>query len=226
MSVELHLGDCLEIMQTLEDESVDAVITDPPYMFGAASTSGGSGNAKISKFGDLLNQSYFYREIINVCERVVVPDGCIWMFSNWRGFPVMMKAVVEADQSIASVLVWDKCWIGPGGMVGLRPSYELVILIPFGTFALPNRGLPDIWRHKWASKKPHHPAEKPLSLLKQMVSETPGDTILDPFMGSGTTGVACVQTGRNFIGIEIEPKYYEIAEKRIAEAQLQIRMEI
>ena len=54
-----------------------------------------------------------------------------------------------------------------------------------------------------------------------------GDTILDPFMGSGTTGVACVQTGgRNFIGIEIEPKYFEIAEKRIAEAQLQMRMEL
>ena len=53
-----------------------------------------------------------------------------------------------------------------------------------------------------------------------------GDTILDPFMGSGTTGVAAVQTGRNFIGIEIEPKYYEIAEKRIAEAQLQMRMPI
>ena len=51
-------------------------------------------------------------------------------------------------------------------------------------------------------------------------------TILDPFMGSGTTGVACVQTGRNFIGIEIDPKYYAIAEKRIKEAQLQIRMEM
>ena len=53
-----------------------------------------------------------------------------------------------------------------------------------------------------------------------------GESVADPFMGSGTTGVACVQTGRNFIGIEIEPKYFEIAQARIAEAQLQIRMEI
>jgi site-specific DNA-methyltransferase (adenine-specific) len=63
-----------------------------------------------------------------------------------------------------------------------------------------------------------------IELVEKFTNE--GDTILDPFMGSGTTGVACVQTGRNFIGIEIEPKYFEIAEKRIAEAQLQMRLPI
>jgi len=73
----------------------------------------------------------------------------------------------------------------------------------------------------------NHPTQKPINLIRRLVLKLPkGSTILDPFMGSGTTGVACVQTGRNFIGIEIEPKYYEIAEKRIAEAQLQMRMEI
>jgi len=73
-----------------------------------------------------------------------------------------------------------------------------------------------------------HPSPKPIELYKWIleVVTNPGDLILDPFMGSGTTGVACVQTGRRFIGIEIDPKYYAIAEKRIAEAQLQIRMEI
>ena len=73
-----------------------------------------------------------------------------------------------------------------------------------------------------------HPMQKPIALMKYLIERftQPNDTILDPFMGSGTTGVACVQTGRNFIGIEIEPKYFEIAEKRIAEAQLQMRMPI
>ena len=76
------------------------------------------------------------------------------------------------------------------------------------------------------TKERSHPNQKPLGLMKWCVEKItkPGDTILDPFMGSGTTGVACVQTGRNFIGMEIEPKYYEIAEKRIAEAQLQLGM--
>ncbi len=70
-----------------------------------------------------------------------------------------------------------------------------------------------------------HIAEKPIDLLKTMLGVTPtGATIIDPFMGSGTTGVACVQTGRKFIGIEIEPKYFEIAVKRIEAAQLQMRL--
>jgi site-specific DNA-methyltransferase (adenine-specific) len=72
----------------------------------------------------------------------------------------------------------------------------------------------------------NHPNEKPIDIMKRlmMLLTDEGDTIIDPFMGSGTTGVACVQTGRNFIGIEIDPTYYAIAEKRIAQAQLQIRM--
>ena len=73
-----------------------------------------------------------------------------------------------------------------------------------------------------------HKSQKPIRLLRDLVEKytSPGDTILDPFMGSGTTGVACVQTGRNFIGIEIDKEYFDIAEKRIKEAQLQIRIEI
>ena len=71
-----------------------------------------------------------------------------------------------------------------------------------------------------------HPTQKPLSLMTWCVlnNTKPGDTILDPFMGSGTTGVACVQTGRNFIGIEIDPGYFKIAEKRIHDAQQQMRL--
>ncbi|MGB0237778.1 MAG: DNA-methyltransferase [Cycloclasticus sp.] len=218
---QLHNADCFEVLEQLPDKSIDAVITDPPYMFGAASVSG-TNNAKVSRFGDLLNQSYFYREIIQKCERVLVPNGCIWMLFNWRGLPVLMKGVVEAGRNLESLLVWDKEWIGPGGNVGLRPSYEVCGLIPFGEFALPNRGLPDIWRHKWSSIKPNgHPAEKPETLMQQLVKETPGATILDPFMGSGTTGVAAVKQGRNFIGCEIEPQYYDTAKARIDAAQAQ-----
>jgi DNA modification methylase len=72
----------------------------------------------------------------------------------------------------------------------------------------------------------NHPSQKPLSVIKDLVllCSKPGDTVLDPFMGSGTTGVACVQTGRNFIGIEIDPGYFKIAERRIAEAQQQLAL--
>jgi len=71
----------------------------------------------------------------------------------------------------------------------------------------------------------YHPNEKPVSLIKHLIEKLPKNfTVLDPFMGSGTTGVACVQTGRNFIGMELDPTYYAIAEKRIRDAQQQMML--
>ena len=212
----LYLGDCLEILPTLG--KLDAVVTDPPYVFGLGSLSAG----KATGFGDIMNQSVFVREIITKSRAAMKSDSCIWMFFNWRGLPVLMKGASDAGAAIDSLLVWDKQWIGPGGSVGLRPSYELCALLPFGDFALPNRGLPDIWRHQWSSIKPNgHPAEKPESLLCQLVKETPGEVICDPFMGSGTTGVACIKLGRRFVGVEIESRYFDIACKRIEDTYRQ-----
>ena len=132
------------------------------------------------------------------------------------------KAACDIGWPIESVLVWDKCWIGPGGSKGLRPSYELVALWAMPDFKLENRGLYDIQRFKWSSIKPHgHPAEKPEALMEWIISEAtnPGETVVDLFMGSGTTGVACVNTGRNFIGMELDLGYFEVAKKRIEDAQ-------
>ena len=84
------------------------------------------------------------------------------------------------------------------------------------------------WTNFVNTKVTKHPTEKPVALFSWILNRftKEGDTILDPFMGSGTTGVACVQTGRNFIGIEINKDYYDIAEKRITEAQQQLRLGI
>ena len=215
--VAIYHGNCFDIMPQLS--GFDAVITDPPYMFGAASVSG-TANSKVSRFSDLLNQSFFYREIIEVSRRCLNRSSAIWMFINWRSLPVIMKAAVESGAHIESMLVWDKEWIGPGGSVGLRPSYEMAALIPFGDFALPNRGLPDIWRSKWSSIKPNgHPSEKPESLLSRMVQETPG-IVLDPFLGSGTTLSAARKLGRKAVGIEAEERYCEIAAGRCAQCSI------
>ena len=103
----------------------------------------------------------------------------------------------------------------------------MIAFIAVGGAKLKNRSLPDIWRCQWAAQRPNgHPAEKPLALLIRLVQETPAETVLDPFMGSGTTGVACANLGRKFIGIEIEPRYFDIACRRIAEAYQQPRLEL
>ena len=116
------------------------------------------------------------------------------------------------------MLVWDKCWIGPGGTRGLRPSYELVALICHKGFQIQNRGIYDIQRFKWSGTKPTgHPAEKPLKLMEWLIkiSTDPGDIVLDPFCGSGTTLLAAHNTGRQWVGIEMQEEYCDLTAKRI-----------
>lgn len=210
-------GDCLDVMRGLPDGCVDAVVTDPPYGINTKS----DGTGKLSPWGDLCNSAFWYAAWIQECRRVLKEDGCLWSFLNWRSMVTFQKASCDIGWPIESLLVWDKEWIGPGGNRGLRPSYELVALWCMNGFGIKDRGIPDIKRSKWSSIKPHgHPAEKPQPLVSWLVaiSTLPDAVILDPFLGSGTTAVACVETGRHYIGIELEEKYCEIARRRVAEA--------
>jgi len=215
----LYLGDCRDILPTLG--KVDAVVTDPPYMFSTASA-----NGKLNPWADLCNAAVWYSDIMaKAIDRLPLSGGFVWWFLNWRTIPTVQKAAFDCGRHIESLLVWDKDWIGPGGSRGLRPSYELVALLCTGDAALPNRGLPDIWKHPASSQKAHgHPAEKPIGLLTELVKQTPAETILDPFMGSGTTGAACVGEGRRFVGVEMDPRWFDIACRRIEAAYRQPRL--
>lgn len=223
--IKLMQGDCLELLKDIPDGSVDMVLTDPPYMINTKST----GNGKLNPWGDYCNAAFWYAEWMRQARRILKNTGCLWSFLNWRSFVTFQKAACDIGWPIESVLVWDKCWIRPGGSKGLRPSYELVALWAMPDFKLENRGLYDIQRFKWSSVKPHgHPAEKPEALMEWVISEAtkPGETVVDLFMGSGTTGVACVTTGRKFIGMELDPGYFEVAKRRIEEAQAQRKIEV
>lgn len=213
-TLTIYQGDCLEIMKTIPDSSVDMVLTDPPYMINTKS----DGFGKLSPWADLCNASLWYKTWIEESRRVLKPTGCLWSFLNWRSFVTFQKVSCDLRWPIESILVWDKCWIGPGGIKGLRQSYELVSLWAMPDFKITDRSLPDIQRFKWSSKKPHgHPAEKPEALTTWLinVSTEKGAVVLDPFMGSGTTGASCVKTGRDFIGMELDPTFFEVAKKRI-----------
>jgi site-specific DNA-methyltransferase (adenine-specific) len=210
----LYLGESLEIMPHIR--GVDIVLTDPPYNFSTASAGG-----KLNLWGDAVNSSFWFSAVFGAYVNAIGPtrSGIIWQFLNWKTFIPLQKAVWDAGLKFDSLMVWDKQWIGPGGSVGLRPSYELVALIAVGDASLVNRGLPDIWRCQWASQRPSgHPAEKPVDLFERIVKESPGNIVMDPFMGSGTAGVAAVKAGRKFIGIEIDEKWFDVACERIADA--------
>ena len=220
MTVELYLGDCLEVMQELEDGSVDAVITDPPYGMGLLTnnhTRKRSGLAECNDFPPIAGD-----------DRPFDPSPFLDYF-----LVVLFGANYYADKLPVSGgwIVWDKLdGLNSKREIGFNDNSDCELIWTN------DKGPLRILRHRWMGAmkgsengvKRVHPTQKPVALMKQIIEywTLPNATILDPFMGSGTTGVACVQTGRNFIGIEIEPKYYEIAEKRIAEAQLQMRMEI
>jgi DNA modification methylase len=225
MTVELILGDCLEVMKKMDDKSVDMVLTDSPYGLNTKSSYSGARH-KVNPWADLINSAYWYSAWMKECLRIVKDDGCMWTFLNWRSLVTFQKASFDIESPIESLLIWDKEWIGPGGSRGLRPSYEMVALFTNPEFSIEDRGIPDIRRCMWASAKPYHPAEKPVDLLAWLIliSTKEGDIVLDPFMGSGSSGVAAVKNERRFKGIETNPDYFAIAERRIKEAQMQPRL--
>jgi len=214
--VTIYHADSVEALASIS-ESFDLVIADPPYTTGIASF---GEDTKASGWGDIMNSSHFNASWLRECYRLLAnKQGAAWVFNSWRSLPVLVRASYEIKWPIKSVLVWDKEWIGPGGHQGLRPSYELAALFVHKEFAIANRSLPDIWRHKWSSKKPHgHPAEKPVSLVAQMVRESGGRYVLDPFCGSGTTLVAAKLSGAKAVGIEIEERWCEVAAARLQQA--------
>lgn len=212
--VELWLGDALEVMTLVR--GVDLICTDPPYNFSTSSA-----GVKMNFWGDAVNSAYWFSAVYRGYLETIGAGrpAVIWQFLNWKTFIPLQKAVWDAGLKFDSMLIWDKEWIGPGGEIGLRPSYEMIAFSSVAGAAIPNRGLPDIWRCKWASARPSgHPAEKPEQLMKQLILASPGKVVCDPFMGSGTTGCAAVRNGRHFIGVEIDERYFDIACRRISEA--------
>lgn len=220
-AVTIYHGDALEILPTIK-KKVSAVVTDPPYMIGAVSA--GSIASKAGTWGDMMNSSRWFTTWYREVGRLIGDDGCFWTFLNWRSVPVVLKAAIDAEMPVTSMAVWDKRWIGPGGVQGLRPSYELIALLAGANFAIKDRGAADVIAHKVGSYKPHgHPAEKPEGIVSRLLalsSLTADDLVLDPFMGSGTTLRAAKTLGISAIGVESEERYCEIAARRMGQEVL------
>jgi len=217
MTIQLILGDCLQVMKGMPD--VDLLLTDPPYGVDL----GNHESAKETRKGLLVKQGGYLDTLENF-EQVVVPAIELALSHSKRGMvfcvpPNMWK--LPAPNVIGGIFV--------SGAVG-RNKWgwsNFIHCLMYGNAPQLNLGAKPTGRAlNSAAEKTGHPTTKPLEWLKWAVTlgSVEGDTILDPFMGSGTTGVACVLTGRNFIGIEIDPGYFKIAEQRIHDAQLQERL--
>lgn len=235
----LYLGDCLEILPTLP--KVDAVITDPPYSSGgqfrgdrAQDTrtkyvQSDSWNKSLPEFsGDTRDQRsfHFWSALWSSASRQLTnPAGIACFFTDWRQLPVSTDYMQSGGWLWRGIVPWAKPTSRPQ-MGRFGASCEYVIWGSNGPLPVEREVgcLPGFFNHS-APQDREHVTQKPDGLLRDIVKIVPvGSLVLDPFMGSGTTGVACMQLGRKFIGIEIERKYFDIACERIDNAQRQARM--
>ena len=209
----LILGDCLEIMPTLG--KVDAVITDPPY---AIPTTIAQGREKYRSLGDLSIVETAMNLYLGAAFNLLSDEGRAFVFCDGNSYHTSFR-VMYPNFNNTALLVWDKTKFGMGRE--FRKQHELILHGWHKNTPIYKDGIgrPDILKAKPVSKR-LHPAQKPVGLIEQLLIVCQ-KTILDPFMGSGTTGVACVKTGRKFIGIEIDENFYNIAVKRITNAYKQ-----
>lgn len=198
----LYLGDCREVVLSLGP--VDAVVTDPPYGIGKALTSGGSGRGfhKMTTSGadewDVPPDKSFLEHLMSVSKHQIFWGG------NYLELPPTRKPLCwdKMRPNQKNLSEWEMAWTS---LVGRAEKFEHCAN---GGFAFGEDRV--------------HPTQKPTPLMLWCLEKIPdAKKILDPFMGSGTTGVACAKWGRTFIGIEREQKYFDIACRRVEEAYRQ-----
>ena len=215
----IYHGDALELFCEMGDASIDHVVTDPPYILQAGSS--GVAGSKTGGWADMMNASYWFTAWYREASRALRHGGSMWTFGNWRTLPATQRAAIDSQFPATSLVVWDKQWIGPAGPQSLRSQHEMCMVLSKPGFKVQNRSQGDVLQVKSSSHKPTgHPAEKPVSLLRrilELTSAQPGEVILDPFIGSGTTLVAAGALGLRSIGFEAEERWCEVAAKRLAQ---------
>lgn len=237
MSAKYFLGESLDVLRGLPTESVDAVITDPPYSSGGAFRSDrtadprqkyvvdGQQTVRMGFSGDNRDQrsyDYWCALWMSQCLRITRTGGVLCVFTDWRQLPTTTDALQAGGWVWRGIVVWDKteaarpdkgrfrnqCEYVVWGLKGVAPEREYAPCLP-GVFRIYNQSDDKI-----------HIAGKPVGLMRQLLKIVPpGGTVLDPFMGAGSTGMACAEEGYDFIGIEQEDHWYNLARERVEKAR-------
>lgn len=208
-------GDSLTVLRQMEPESVDAIITDPPYGINYVSPTG----ARIQN--DTAPFIWFLYDAFRVLKPGSSGRGTLVCFTRWDVQQVFIDAIRLAGFIVKSEVIWDKIQHGMGDLKSqFAPSHENIIFAVKGKFSFPGHRPKDLITHrKLPGSQMIHPTEKPVPLLADLITAVtkPGDLILDPFAGSGSTLVAAKKTGRRFTGIELDDVHYAKAQRHIEE---------
>jgi site-specific DNA-methyltransferase (adenine-specific) len=230
-SFEIAATDALAFLQGLPDESVDAIVTDPPYCSGA-SREAGRGRAKeqgsigvrrgsVTWFqGDNMTTPglvWLLRSVAFEAARVLQDGHSLVVFCDWRMWANLAPALESAGLKLQNMIVWDKGSAALG--TGFRCQHELAIHLCKGTTGrfYSVRGTNLIGAKRVTHTKREHATQKPVDLLREILRVVaPVDGfVVDPFMGSGSTGVAALREGMNFLGCDRAPSYVETARRRL-----------
>ena len=214
----LYHGDALEILPRLETP-VDCIVTDPPYRLTSGGPSGMLGGIfdpeNYSNDGGIVPCDIDWSDFMKPCFAALRDPGHAYFMANNRNVQAMLNAGEEAGFHFHNLLVWDK--ISATANRWYMKNVEFV-----GFFSRGNAFMINDCSQKQLIRCPQvdesdHPTEKPIALMKTYIenSTKPGEIVLDPFMGSGTTGIAAMQSGRKFIGIEKSEKFFDMAVRRI-----------
>ena len=241
----IHIGDCLEVLMAMEPESVDGIITDPPYSSGGQFRSDRTASTASKYFGnggaglhpdvvgdtrDALGYALWATLWMSQCLRVARPSAPCMVFTDWRQLPNVSSIFQSAGWVWRGIVVWDK-GRGCRPMAGrFSHQCEYVVWGTKGAFPwdFEKPSPPGLYTHPPPTRGERvHQTQKPVALIRQLLAVVPtGGVVLDPFAGSGTTSVACIQTGHKFIGIEIDGHYADVADRRLSEARAQPALEL
>ena len=234
-------GDCIEVMKKIPDESVDLIITSPPYNL-KNSTGNGMKDGRGGKWANAaLQRGYSHyndnmphdeyvkwqRDCLTEMMRLIPENGAIFYNHKWRvqGGLLQDRQDILKGFPVRQTIIWKRAGglnFNPGYFL---PTYEVIYLIAKPKFKLVPKAnaLTDIWETPQEMKN-GHPAPFPVTLINKIVSSVDSKVILDPFMGSGTTAISALNFKRDYIGIDISPEYYEKAEQRIKDHQAKAKL--
>jgi len=233
--MRLYKGDCIEVMKTIESGSIDAIITDPPY------------GTTACKWDSVINFDLMWEQL----NRIIKPNGAIVLFgsepfssslrmSNIKNYKYDWKW--EKEQGVGQlnckrrplkktedILIFNTKTYNPQGLIDCsikkKAHKDNTVYGKQKDYTQKKSNYPtDILKFNRELRDRFHPTQKPIPLMEYLIKTytNENETVLDFTMGSGSTGVACVNTNRSFIGIEMDDKYFEIAEQRIKEANYKL----
>ncbi len=212
--IEIKNVDCLEGIKELADGSVDVVITDPPYSTPVITS---FGRKKFKNLADLSVQEFYFKAIKKELERVLKPDGRVFFFCDDKFYPILYSVFYEWLN--LGLIVWDKGKIGMGRPI--RKQHELIFYANQGSAEFQKFGevthIPSVLKVKHDTNKIHG-AQKPVELIEHLINgfSKEGDLIIDLFGGSGSTGKACQNLNRNFVGFELNTEIANASSERLS----------